>query len=69
VPRSRVVIYCEEDGSAPFVEWFGELPAYARDNVLIRIERLREPGHELRRPEADLLCDCIYELRASARSG
>ena len=29
------------------------------------MERLRELGHELRRPEADLLRDGIYELRAS----
>lgn len=32
---------------------------------LLRIERLRELGHELRRPEADVLRDGIYELRAS----
>jgi len=30
-----------------------------------RIDRLGELGHELRRPEADLLRDGIYELRAS----
>ena len=29
------------------------------------MERLRELGHELRPPEADLLRDGIYELRAS----
>jgi phage-related protein len=29
-----------------------------------RIERLEEMGHELRRPECDLLRDDIYELRA-----
>lgn len=29
----------------------------------MRIERLRELGHELRRPEADYLRDGIYELR------
>jgi len=29
------------------------------------VERLRDLGHELRRPEADLLRDGIYELRAS----
>jgi hypothetical protein len=40
-----------EDGSAPFVDWFTGLPLHARDKVLVRIERLRELGHELRRPE------------------
>jgi phage-related protein len=29
------------------------------------LDRLREMGHELRRPEADFLRDGIYELRAS----
>ncbi len=28
----------------------------------LRLERLREMGHELRRPEADFLRDGIYEL-------
>lgn len=31
---------------------------------MVRIERLRELGHALRRPEADYLRDGIYELRA-----
>ena len=30
-----------------------------------KIERLEQEGHQLRRPEADLLRDKIYELRAS----
>ena len=67
MPKSRVVIYREEDGSAPFVNWFRELPGHARDKVFVRIERLRELGHELRRPEADFLRDGIYELRATTR--
>lgn len=67
MPKSPVVIYCEEDGSAPFVNWFKHLPTHARDKVLVRIERLRELGHELRRPEADFVRDGIYELRAKTR--
>ena len=67
MPRSRVVIYCERDGSAPFIEWFESLPSHAKDKVLVRIERLREVGHELRRPEADFLRDGIHELRATVR--
>lgn len=35
----------------------------ALDKCRVRIERLRDLGHELRRPEADLLRDGIYELR------
>jgi len=65
--KSRVVIYREEDGSVPFVDWFRELPTHAKDKVLVRVERLRQLGHELCRPEADFLRDGIYELRATTR--
>ena len=61
----KVILYCEEDGSCPFLEWIEQLPVKAQDKCLVRVERLRELGHELRRPEADLLRDGIYELRAS----
>lgn len=67
MPRTRVVIYCEEHGAAPFVRWLLSLPPAAQDKVRLRVERLRELGHELRRPEADYLRDGIYELRVSAR--
>jgi len=43
------------------------IASHAKDKVLVRIERLRELGHELRRPEADFLRDGIHALRASAR--
>ncbi|MBI4904797.1 MAG: type II toxin-antitoxin system RelE/ParE family toxin [Acidobacteria bacterium] len=32
-----------------------------------RLERRREMGHEMRRPEADYLRDGIYEIRATLR--
>jgi phage-related protein len=66
--RTRVVVYCDNDGSSPFIDWFAELPEQAQDKVTVRLERLAELGHELRRPEADYLRDGIYELRATARS-
>lgn len=65
MPRTRVLFYCEEDGSCPFLEWIDGLPAKAQDKCIVRLERLRELGHELRRPEADFLQDGIYELRTS----
>lgn len=70
MPKSRVVIYREEDRSAPFIDWFKELPSHAKDKVLVRIERLRDLGHELRRPEADFLRDGIHgihKIRATSR--
>jgi|SRR5271166_771748 len=63
MPRTRVVFYCEEDGSVPVLEWFDDLPAKAQDKCRIRIQRLAELGFELRRPEGDLLRDGVYELR------
>jgi len=36
-----------------------------QDKCYLRLERLRELGHELRRPEADFLRNGIYELRVS----
>jgi phage-related protein len=67
VPKTRLVLYREEDGSCPFVEWFEKLPVKVQDKAYLRLERLREMGHELRRPEADYLRDGIYELRISLR--
>ena len=63
MPKTKVVFYRETDGSVPVLEWFDELPAKAQDKCRVRIQRLSELGHELRRPEADLLRDGIYELR------
>ena len=65
MPKTRVIQYCEEDGSVQFLHWFASLTAKGQDRCRVRIERLRELGHELRRPEADYLRDGIYELRAS----
>ncbi len=65
MPPIKVVIYCEDKGSSPFLEWLDTLPARAQDKCRVRIERLKKLGHELRRPEADFLRDGIYELRAS----
>jgi len=67
VPKIRVILYREEDGSCPFVQWFNELPVKVQDKCYLRLERLAEMGHELRRPEADFLRDGIYELRVSLR--
>ena len=49
------------------MEWFNRLPAKVPDKCYLRLERLRELGHELRRPEVDLLREGIYELRVSLR--
>ena len=67
MPQTRVIFYRESDGACPVWDWLKGLrvenqKAYAK--CLVRIRRLATVGHELRRPEADLLRDGIYELRA-----
>nr|MBI3614253.1 type II toxin-antitoxin system RelE/ParE family toxin [Nitrospirota bacterium] len=63
MPKTSVVFYRDSDGRAPVLQWLDGLSAKAQDKCRIKIERLCELGHELRRPEADLLRDGIYELR------
>jgi phage-related protein len=63
VPGTRVVLFRDTDGSVPLFDWFDHLPPKVVVKCRIRLERLRSLGHELRRPEADLLRDGIYELR------
>lgn len=58
----NVVFYADADGT-PALEWLSKLPDRAYAKGLVRIERLSELGHELRRPEADTLRNGIYELR------
>ena len=63
MPSTELVFYRDNDGSVPFLEWFDGLQTRAQDKCRVRLERLEQWGHELRRPEADLLRDGIYELR------
>lgn len=49
----------------PVLTWLRNIPPKAQTKCRVKIERLAEMGHELRRPEADLLRDKIYELRAT----
>lgn len=65
MPRTKVVFYKGKDDRVPVLEWLDQLPAKAQLKCLAKLERLKQEGHELRRPEADLLRDKIYELRAS----
>ena len=63
MPRTNVWLYRDDDGTVPLLEWLDDLPQKVRDKCRVKIERLRELGYELRRPEADYLRDGIYELR------
>ena len=65
MPSTTVVLFREDDGSVPLLEWFDGLKEKAQDKCRVRLERLAELGHELRRPETDYLRDGIYELRVA----
>jgi phage-related protein len=65
VPQTEVVLFSEDNGSAPLLDWLDIQPAKIQEKCIVRLERLREMGHELRRPEADFLRDGIHELRVS----
>jgi len=57
------VLYRENDATVPLMRWLRSIPPKAADKCIVRLERLAALGYELRRPEADLLRDGIYELR------
>ncbi|MCK4390957.1 MAG: type II toxin-antitoxin system RelE/ParE family toxin [Desulfobacterales bacterium] len=65
MPRTEVKVFAEDDGSCPFLVWMDSLPQKAQEKCIVKVERLAEMGHELRRPEADYLQDKVYELRAA----
>jgi hypothetical protein len=65
MPVTEVVIYREEDGATPLLDWLAGLNAPKQvAKCLATVEQLKSRGHELRRPTADLLADGIYELRS-----
>ena len=63
MPKTKVVLHRKDNGDVPLLDWFDGLVEKARAKCLVRLERLAEMGHELRRPEGDYLRDDIYELR------
>lgn len=63
MPRTHVVFFENHENSVPVLDWPDGLPRKVQNKCYVRIERLEELGYELRRPEADLLEQGIYELR------
>src|SRR5437016_5967977 len=63
MPSVNVVYYRDDDGTVPALEFVTKMPEKAKVKLAIRIKRLVQLGHELRRPECDYLRDGIYELR------
>jgi phage-related protein len=67
MPQTRVVLFRDDDGTVPLLEWLDTLPDKVRDKCVTRLRRLQQLGYELRRPEADLLRNGVYELRVGFR--
>lgn len=67
MPSTRVVFF-KDEGGCPVLDWLDQLSKKIQAKAQVRIERLAEMGHELRRPEADYLRDNIYELRWRVQS-
>ncbi len=63
MPRTEIVLYREDDGTVPLIEWFDTLTPKARIKCMTWLRRLETFGHELQRPDADYLRDGVYELR------
>jgi len=46
MPETSVVLYAEDDGSAPLLTWLDRQQNKVQDKCLVKIERLAELGHE-----------------------
>ena len=61
VPAVERIFYWDTQGKMPrLIEWLDTLSPKAPVKFLVRLKRLGDLGHELRRPEADFLRDGIY---------
>lgn len=63
MPATKVVFFQDNNGEVPLLKWLDSLSKKPKAKCIACIQRLRDLGHELRRPEADLLRDGIHELR------
>ena len=61
--RVEVVFFREDEKTVPVRDWLDSIPTKAQAKCLVKLGRLEQMGHELRRPEADYLRDDIHELR------
>jgi hypothetical protein len=64
MPKTKLIIYRETDGTVPLLDWLDDQPEKVQDKCFAVMKSLAEHGFELRRPLCDYLWDGIYELRA-----
>ncbi len=68
MPPTEVQAFRDRNGEVPIQDWLDEIETRepkAYQKCLARILELSSKGYEMRRPQADLLRQGIYELRAS----
>lgn len=68
MPLTTIHFFRADDGSVPMLDWLSELKLRnikIYKKCLASLLRLKNEGHQLRRPTADLLRDGVYELRFS----
>jgi phage-related protein len=68
MPPTEVQAFRDDDGEVPIQDWLDDIERRepkAYQKCLARILELATKGYEMRRPQADLLRNGIYELRAS----
>jgi len=58
----ELILYREEDGTVPFVNWLKSLPLKPGDKVVNRVKRLREHGRGFRGREPEHLGEGICQL-------
>jgi phage-related protein len=68
MPPTKVILFREDDGRVPLLDWLDGPPSRVVAKCVVRLERFAELGHELRRPEGDYLGEGIYEIRFASRS-
>ena len=66
MPKATLIIYQEANGSVPLLDWLDKIPWKAKLKCLVKVERLAQAGHELRRPDCDYLEGGIRELRSKS---
>src|SRR5437879_5817529 len=64
MPAIKVLLFREDDGTVPLLQWLDELgDPKAVAKCRVRMELLSKTGSSRRRPQAGFLRDGIYELR------
>ena len=59
MPKIAVVFYQEDAKTVPVLDWLDRLPAKAQDKCRVRVERLRDLGHELAAPRR-ITCGTVF---------